>query len=199
MPPMNEKKAALSAQLSEKLPEILIEAASVVFALLLALALNQWNERRELRERGETVRAAIRAELAENRIEIDAARPALADIRKHLRAVLDGSEVAEHELTVNLGVSLLSAAAWHASLATQASETIDFKWMTTVAKIYELQDNYLHVQAATVDQLTSIPAGGDKDAKVIAASLIARIDGLAQLADGLAKAYDGELGAAPAH
>jgi hypothetical protein len=196
---MSGSKSAFSARLAEKLPEILIEAASVVFALVLALALNQWNERRELRERGDAVRAAIRAELGENRAEIESTRGNLAEIQKRLRDVLDGKETATHELTVNLGVSLLSAAAWHASLATQASETIDFKWMTTVAKIYELQDNYLHVQAAAVDQLTSIPAGGDKDAKAIAASLIARIDGLSQLADGLSKAYDGELGPAPAH
>ena len=196
---MSGSKSAFSTRLAEKLPEILIEAASVVFALVLALALNQWHERRELRERGDTVRAAIRAELAENRAEIESTRGNLAEIQKHLRDVLDGKQTATHELTVNLGVSLLSAAAWHASLATQASETIDFKWMTTVAKIYELQDNYLHVQAAAVDQLTSIPAGGDKDAKAIAASLIARIDGLSQLADGLSKAYDGELGPAPAH
>jgi hypothetical protein len=196
---MSGSKSAFSTRLAEKLPEILIEAASVVFALVLALALNQWHERRELRERGDTVRAAIRAELAENRAEIESTRGNLAEIQKHLRDVLEGKQTATHELTVNLGVSLLSAAAWHASLATQASETIDFKWMTTVAKIYELQDNYLHVQAAAVDQLTSIPAGGDKDAKAIAASLIARIDGLSQLADGLSKAYDGELGPAPAH
>jgi hypothetical protein len=196
---MSGSKSAFSARLAEKLPEILIEAASVVFALLLALALNQWNERRELRERGDAVRTAIRAELGENRAEIESTRGNLAEIQKRLRDVLDGKETATHELTVNLGVSLLSAAAWHASLATQASETIDFKWMTTVAKIYELQDNYLHVQAAAVDQLTSIPAGGDKDAKAIAASLIARIDGLSQLADGLSKAYDGELGPVPAH
>jgi hypothetical protein len=195
---MTASKNALATRLAEKLPEILIEAASVVFALLLALALNQWNERRELRERGEAVRAAIRAELAENRAEIEASRPNLEDIRRRLRDVIDGKDAAAHELTVNLGVSLLSAAAWHAALATQASETIDFKWMATIAKIYELQDNYLHVQAAAVDQLTSIPAGGDSGAKAIAGSLIARIDGLAQLADGLAKAYDDELGQTPA-
>jgi hypothetical protein len=196
---MNGTKVALSTRLAEKLPEILIEAASVVFALLLALALNQWHERRELRERGEAVRTAIRAELAANRAEIESARPNLLAIQKALRDVIDGKEAAAHELTVNLGVSLLSAAAWHASLATQASETIDFKWMTTVAKIYELQDNYLHVQAAALDQLTSIPAGGDTGAKAIAGSLIARIDGLVQLADGLIKAYDEELGPPPAH
>lgn len=199
MPVLSEPKASLSTRLAERLPEILIEAASVVFALLLALALNQWNERRELRERGAAVRAAIRAELSENRAEIDSARPHLAEIRRQLRDAVDGKAAAAHELTVDLGVSLLSAAAWRAALATQATQTIDFKWMTNVAKIYELQDNYLHVQAAAVDQLTSIPAGGDKDAKAIAASLIARMDGLAQLADGLAKAYDDELGPMPAH
>jgi hypothetical protein len=199
MRPMTNSHVALTARLAEKLPEILIEAGSVVFALLLALALSQWNERRELRERGEAVRAAIRAELADDRIEIEAARPALADIRKHLRDVIEGREGAAHELTVNLGISLLSSAAWHAALATRASETLDFKWMTKVAKIYELQEHYLHVQSAAVDQLTSIPAGGDKDAKAIAATLIARFDGLAQLADGLAKAYDDELGPMPAH
>jgi cell division protein ZapA (FtsZ GTPase activity inhibitor) len=196
---MTEPNAALSARLREKLPEILIEAVSVVFALLLALALNQWNERRDLRDRADAVRAAIRTELAENRIEIDSARPHLAQIQKQLRDVMEGKQTAAHEMTVDLGVSLLSAAAWHAALATQASEAIDFKWMTKVAKIYELQDSYRHVQAAAVDQLTSIPAGGDKDAKTIAASLIARMDGLAQLADGLAKAYDDELGPLPAH
>jgi len=196
---MTESKVALSARLAEKLPEILIEAASVVFALLLALALNQWNERRELRERGDAVRSAIRAELGENRIEIASARPNLLEIQRELRDVIRGKEGAEHELTVTLGVSLLSAAAWHAALATQASETIDFKWMTTVAKIYELQESYVHVQSAAVDQLTSIPAGDDKGAKAIAGSLIARIDGLVQLADGLTKAYDDELGPMPAH
>ncbi|HEX5124463.1 MAG TPA: hypothetical protein VFV97_14565 [Rhodanobacteraceae bacterium] len=196
---MTNPKVALSARLAEKLPEILIEAGSVVFALLLALALSQWNERRELRERGEDVRAAIRAELAENRTEIEAARPALAGIRKDLRDAIAGSEAAQHKLSVDLGVSLLSSAAWHAALATRATQTIDFKWMTKVAKIYELQDNYLHVQTAAVDQLTSIPAGGDKDSKAIASTLIARFDGLAQLADGLAKAYDDELGPMPAH
>lgn len=196
---MTGSKIALSTRLVEKLPEILIEAASVVFALLLALALNQWNERRELRERGEAVRAAIRAELAENRTEIAAAGPNLAGIQKQLNDVIRGKVPAEHALSVELGVSLLSAAAWHAALATQATQTIDFEWMTKIAKIYELQDNYLHVQAAAVDQLTSIPAGGDKDPKAIAASLIARIDGLAQLADGLARAYDDELGPMPSH
>ena len=134
MPVLSEPKASLSTRLAERLPEILIEAASVVFALLLALALNQWNERRELRERGAAVRAAIRAELSENRLEIDSARPHLAEIRRQLRDAIDGKAAAAHELTVDLGVSLLSAAAWRAALATQATQTIDFKWMTNVAK-----------------------------------------------------------------
>jgi hypothetical protein len=196
---MRESTTSLRTRLADKLPEMLIEAASVVFALLFALALNQWNENRQIAARADAVRAAIRAELAENRKEIDAARPQLAAIRQHLGDVIDGKDPAQHELSVNLGVSLLSAAAWHAALATQATQTIDFKWMTTVAKVYELQDNYLRVQGATVDQLISIPADKSLGGKQVAESLITRIDGLAQLADGLANAYADVLGPTPAH
>jgi cell division protein ZapA (FtsZ GTPase activity inhibitor) len=196
---MKESKTPLRERLAEKLPEALIEAASVVFALLLALALNQWNENREQAARADAARAAIRAELAENRTEIESARPQLSAIKQKLRDVIDGKSPDAHELSVNLGVSLLSAAAWHAALATQATQTIDFKWMTTVAKVYELQDNYLRVQAAAVDQLTSIPADPKLGGKAIAAALIARIDGLSQLADGLSNAYTDVLGPMPAH
>ena len=43
----------LRDRLREKLPEIVIEAGSVVLALLLALAINQWNERQQENERAE--------------------------------------------------------------------------------------------------------------------------------------------------
>jgi hypothetical protein len=199
MPTMTRSNITLRERLADKLPEIVIEAASVVFALLFALGLNRWNENREIAARADAVRTAIRSELAENRTEIETARPQLAAIRQHLRDVIDGKDPAQHELSINLGVSLLSAAAWHAALATQASQTIDFKWMTTVAKIYELQDNYLRVQGDTVDRLISIPADKNLGGKQVAESLIARIDGLAQLADGLADSYVDVIGPAPAH
>lgn len=191
---MIKSKRSLRARLAERLPEILIEAASVVLALILALALNQWNENREIAARAGAARAAILAELSENRHEIEVARPALKAIVEKLRGAIEGKDTKSHELNVDLGVSLLSSAAWRAALAIQATQSIDFQWMTRVAKVYELQDNYLRVQGTAVDQLTSIPADPDLSGVHVAGMLIARMQGLAQLADGLANAYTDVLG-----
>jgi hypothetical protein len=187
-------RPSLRERLTEKLPEILIEAGSVVIALLLALALNGWNEDREIRQRADAARAAILAELGENRQEIDDARPKLKEIVEKLTAVIEDKAPATHELNINLGLSLLSSAAWRAALATQASQTIDFAWLTRVAKVYELQENYIRVQGAAVDQLSSIPADHGLSGKQVAQSLVARISALSQLADGLSRSYDDVLG-----
>lgn len=188
-----EDRTSFRTRLWEKLPEIFIEAASVVVALLLALALNDWHENRETHARADAARAAMLAELRENRHEIETAQPKLKSIVDMLDAALAEDAPDTHELRVDLGISLLSAAAWHAALATQASQTLDFAWITRVAKVYELQDNYLRVQAAAVDALSAIPADKNLSGKQVAQSLVARISTLAQLADGLKRSYDDVL------
>ena len=188
-------KSGLRERLREKLPEILIEAGSVVFALLLALAINQWNERRQENERAETARNAILAELRANRQEIDTAHGKLQEIATTLREALDPSKPPLHELQVDLGISLLSAAAWHATLATQASQRIDFAWLTRIAKLYELQDHFLRVQNTTVDQLSAVPPDDSVTGKQIAAMLLPRFRALDQLAQDLQGSYADALDA----
>ncbi|HEY6985926.1 MAG TPA: hypothetical protein VH375_07575 [Rhodanobacteraceae bacterium] len=187
----------LRQRLAERLPEILIEAASVVAALLLALALNGWNEEREIRARADSARAAILAELRGNREEIRTAQPKLKEIVQYLSDLIANGAPAGHEMHVDLGISLLSEAAWRAALATQATQTIDFAWMTRVARVYELQENYLRVQNAAIEQLGSIPADSSVGGKQVAASLVPRLSTLSQLADGLARNYDELLDARP--
>jgi hypothetical protein len=187
------ERPSFRTRLWEKLPEIFIEAASVVVALLLALALNDWHENRETLARADAARAAILAELRENRQEIKTAQPRLKSIVDSLNAALAEDAPPAHELRVDLGLSLLSAAAWHAALATRASQTIDFAWMTRVAKVYEVQDNYLHVQATALDALSAIPADKNVSGKQVAQSLVSRFTTLAQLADGLERSYDDVL------
>ncbi len=186
---------SLRVRLREKLPEILIEAASVVIALLLALALNSWNDARHDRERAIAARAAILAELRANRAELVEAQPILKTIIGDLQAALDPDKPEPRELKVNLGLSLLSSGAWHAALATQAMQDMDFAWTTRVAKVYELQDNYLRVQNVAIDQVGSIPADKNLSSRSVAQSLIQRVITLSQLADGLARSYDTVLDA----
>lgn len=188
--------ARLGERLRDKLPEIFIEAGSVVLALLLAFAVNEWHDRRQEDERAAIAREAISRELRANAQEIESTRSALAPILASLRTALDASNPEPHRLEVNLGLSLLSSAAWHAALATQASQRIDFEWTMRVAKVYELQDSFLHVQQAAVDQLAALPPAGDAgaDGRRVAAALLPRLGALAQLADGLAASYLEVLG-----
>lgn len=129
-------RARLRERLRDKLPEIFIEAGSVVLALLLAFAINEWHDRRQENERAAVAREAILRELRANASEIASTRTALAPILASLRGALDETQAEPRELKVNLNLSLLSSAAWHAALATQASQRVDFEWMTRVAKVY---------------------------------------------------------------
>jgi hypothetical protein len=187
-------RPVLRERLRDKLPEILIEAASVVLALLLALAVNEWHDRRQENERAADARRAILAELRANAAEIGSSRVALKEIVQTLHGALDDSKPAASKLKVDLGISLLSAAAWRAALATQVSQRIDFEWITRVAKVYELQDNFLRMQNAAIDQLATLPPGGGSGAHEVAAMLVPRFSALEQLAEGLARSYDEVLG-----
>jgi hypothetical protein len=187
--PSASARPRLRERLREKLPEIVIEAGSVLLALLLALGANQWNERQQENERAEIARKAILAELRANRQEIDGKRGKLQEVVAQLRDALDTSKPPPHELQVQVGISLLSAAAWHASLATQASQRIDFAWLTRIAKLYELQDNFVRVQNIAIDQLNSVPFDRTADGRQIAAGLLPRFRALDQFAQGLAASY----------
>lgn len=165
-----------------------------MLALLLALAVNEWHDRRQESERALDARRAILAELRANSSEIQSSRAALKDIVQTLHRALDDSKPATSKVQINLGISLLSAAAWRAALATQASQRIDFDWITRIAKVYELQENFLRVQNAAIDQLAAMSPDGGSGARQMAALLLPRFSALQQLSDGLARSYDEVLG-----
>lgn len=183
----------LRARLREKLPEILIEAGSVVLALLLAFAVNAWHERAQDEERATIAKQAILRELRSNADDLRSSVTALRTIVDSLKETAAAKEAPPSSIHVGLGLSLLSSAAWHATLATQASQLIDFDWMTRMAKVYELQDTFLRMQGSAVDALAAGPGAGHADAHEVAAALLPRMDALSQIASGLATAYDDVL------
>ena len=180
----------LRTRLREKLPEILIEAGSVVLALLLALAVNAWHDNEQENERAETARAGILAELRSNQQELESTRGHLKEIIAMLDAAMNSAQQHDiHELKIEMGLSLLSAAAWHAALATQAIRRVDFAWMTHIARVYEVQENYLRVQNTALDQLATISPDDSREPRQIAASLIQYFKALDNIGNGLAHAY----------
>ncbi len=148
----------LRPRLREKLPELLLEAASVVFAVLLAFAVDEWREtrsRQALADRARTsILEEIRANAAELRRTLDSNRAMLKRLEEDLLRVEAGEEP---PLEVNFSIALLSSASWQTAQVTQAAHFVDYDWVTRVSRIYELQSLYVTNQTSLLDRIDAIP------------------------------------------
>ncbi len=143
--------------LRERLPEILIEAGSVVFALLLALAANDWRDAHQRRELGEQARASLLAEvganrqelartLAENQAELDDLAARLAPARQDT----------SRSMRWSMSLAQLSSASWRTAQATQAASGIPFAALLPISRVYETQDIYTREQLVLLDRVTEM-------------------------------------------
>ena len=134
-------------RLRGKLPEIVLEAASVAFAVLLAFWVDEWRQERQERELAARARTAIVAELSANRDELRASLAAhqrtLDSLPELIRRVA-GDSVAR--LNVGLLVPELSSAAWRTAQATEAATLMDYTWLLRVSRAYDIQELYLRGQ-----------------------------------------------------
>ena len=93
MPPSTEpdtaaaaSRASLGARLGERLPEILIEALFMLVAVVLAFAVEEWREERELDGLAAEARGAILQEVRRNRDELIESKQDTGAARPHSRA-----------------------------------------------------------------------------------------------------------------
>ena len=151
----------LRNRLREKMPEILIEACSVAFAVVLALWVNDWSSERQLDHQATALKSAVISELRSNLADLDDSRPKLqqgiGDAQRFLGP--DGHQV--HVLNFTVRLSLLSAAAWQTTQFSAASQRLDADWRVKTAQVYELQALYQRQQEATMDALNAFAILGE--------------------------------------
>jgi hypothetical protein len=187
----------LRARLRHKLPEILIEAGSIVLAILLAFAVDEWRERRAQLAVAERARRTIVSELKANRSELRGTRGAnaqtLENISKQVAAFGDGPVTS---VQTNMNLSQLSAAAFQTAQATEAAQFLDFEWLVQVGRTYELQRTYVSTQDSAL-----VEVGGSGGAiangehpRAVLQRVESRLRTLQMLADGLLAAYDETIG-----
>lgn len=189
----NSNAPRLRQRLADKLPEILIEAGSVLLALLLALTASVWNEHRQDLERADQARAAILAELGANRNEYTKSADAVGKVIKDLQTVA-GDPESVHQMSVNIPLALLSEAAWRTAQTTQAFRDADYAWMIRVSRCYELQGMYMQMQWSVLQQLADIESIKIESKADLAKQLLGRIRVLADLGNGLHAGYADLLG-----
>ena len=132
------------------------EATLIVFAVLLALAVDAWWEDRESARLAERTTHAIAGEIRRNRDQL-AARTSAAGPAADL-AVLDSALAAYRAdrepppMAVNWNVTLLSSAAWETAQINGITPFMELDQVVELAEVYELQRFFSRNQ----DELASL-------------------------------------------
>lgn len=143
------------SRVANRLPTLLAEIASVVFAVLLALALDAWWDGRERQRLAEQTLDVIGREIRGNREELQESASGPAPTR--VVAALDSAITAVREerdpsdLSVNWNFALLSSAGWETAQLTGVTRDIPLDRVISLARLYEMQRFYARSQ----DQLAS--------------------------------------------
>lgn len=144
----------LRSLLQSRGPELALEATFIVFAVLVALAVDEWNEGREYREQAEIARGAVVTELQGNREELRTSAPTVQTMLEEVGAVvsrLQGGEVVEGA-ALSGELPDFSDAAWETARSTGVLARMDYEWVLRTARVYETQELTLELQR---DLLTS--------------------------------------------
>lgn len=177
-------------QLREKLPELILEAASVVFAVLLALAVDEWREKRSQNALAERARASILEEIRGNEAELRRTRDKNRALLRRIEETLArGRQGPEMSLEFNFQIALVSSASWHTAQMTQAASFLDFDWVRRVSKVYEFQDLYVTSQSAVVDRISGISEILDNDPFRMLRIIADRLRTNLELQDSLLEKY----------
>lgn len=208
-------RPSLGTRLAERLPEILIEALFMLVAVVLAFAVEEWREERELDGLATEARGAILQEVARNRDELLESKPDTINAKAELETWLgqveqapealaanqtpkaaDGAEAAPgnaapSDPTVAIELALLSSAAWRTAQSMEASRRMDYAWLLQISQTYELQAVYQDAQAATVEALVHYRTSPDQATRRAAArALLGRIRVLSSFGQSLEEDYE---------
>ncbi len=148
-----------------KLPELLLEAAMIFFAVMLALAAEEWREKRDRLELADRALRSVVEEVRSNLEELETTGVRNAERLEAARVVLAELEAGrdEGDADVGLEVALLSSAAWQSAQMSQAVQYLDFDVMRDLSEVYEIQDLYARVQASAVDNMTEMMRTAEQD------------------------------------
>lgn len=138
------------------------EIVSVVFAVLVALALDEWWEERENAAMAEASLVAIAREMRENRDELSSEDgEEVAGMMERLDsaiALFDRGERPEGA-SVNWDLALLSSAAWETAQLSRATTHMELDRVVNLAQVYEFQRYYSRIQDDLFDAISGLRAG----------------------------------------
>ena len=148
-----------------RLPILAAQVFSVVFAVLVALAVDEWWEDRENAELGRRGMAAVSAEISRNLEELqdgftrsDTMLATIDSVIADLQAERDPGEV-----SINYPVALLSDAAWETAQVTRAVHFVPLESVIRIARLYDLQEFFARNQEVLTEQIATMGLGNEAE------------------------------------
>lgn len=178
--------------LRSKLPELLVEGAMVVFAVVVALGVDEWRESRQNQELAARALDGIAAEIRSNREELAASDEVnQALLVMVLEAATDS--VLPEEFGVNFEYSLLSSSAWESAQVTRATQFIPLERVQTLAKLYGLQSLFQDSQDTVMDFILNAGEIADGEPERIPRLLLGPLRNAVGMGGLLIQTYDSSL------
>jgi len=180
--------------LRQKIPQLTLEAASVVFAVLVALGVDEWREDRQNRDLAERALVAVAAEIEGNREELVGSLEANRALAESVVAASRDTVLPE-DFSVNYEYSLLSTAAWETAQVTRATQFIPLERVQRLARLYNLQQLFESSQDAVMEFILGIGEVAENSPERIPRLLRPRLSNAVGMQDLLVTAYDTTLAA----
>jgi hypothetical protein len=144
--------------LRRRLPELLVEALLVVFAVLLALAVDECRQDRMRARRAAEAHRTILEEVTANLAEVEKTLQEHEALLAKLQSLRAGSGDTLGSFDITYSFAELTDAAWQAAQVTQATSWMPFEWVSRTARVYERQELFESRQRAVMDQLAGAGA-----------------------------------------
>ncbi len=152
--------------------KILLEIFSIIFAVLLALAVNEWRANRANEELAEKALTNIIEEMKENKKTLEVILPShqsLSDTLKTLKQIAEKENNIDKIKTDNISFipAFLKSTAWETALATQAFIHIDYEKAKVISEVYTAQEAYKNLNNYFIQSTFNIDNHDVNKGKVI--------------------------------
>jgi hypothetical protein len=179
----------VAGTLRQKALRVLVEVVSVVFAVLVALAVDEVRQDHAERKQAQEARAAVLTELASNRGELRRTEPGLDSLSARLDAIDEAVARGTHPTPSALRIDLpdFSRAAWETAQMTQATAHLPLDWLIRVSKAYETQALY---ESLSTDVIRTFGSVGGEGLSAALPHLAGQLHVLQDVGRGLEQKYD---------
>lgn len=126
------------------MPRALFESALIVFSVLLALAVDQWRENRDVAARARQAIAAITTELQANRRAAENARNFHQGLHDRLKEIAGRQQIPTAAEAANgmFNPAPLLQTAWSAAREARALDSLPYDLVLKLSRVYEWQQAY---------------------------------------------------------